>query len=100
MYERTVGGVTTRYNWDAGFGLISEENASGTLTRTYVGRAGDIAGSNPSTGAARYYLGDQLGSARRVVDANKNTLLPLLRPRHQPLADTRAAGYCRRDEHV
>ena len=46
----------------------------GALTRTYVGNLADIAGSNPATGTARYYIHDHLGSTRGVYDASKNSL--------------------------
>jgi len=33
--ERTAGGTTTQYNWDAGWNLLNEEDGSGNLTRTF-----------------------------------------------------------------
>ena len=34
----------------------------------------DLAGTNPSTGTARYYFGDNLGSTRRLRNASKTSL--------------------------
>lgn len=75
-------GTITKYNWDAGWNLINEENSGGTLTMTYVraplGPVGpvlaDLAGSTPSSGTAHYYGLDHLGSTRSLWAANKSSL--------------------------
>jgi len=72
--ERTTGGTTTNYNWDAGFTMINEEDSGGTLTMTYIGKLADVSGSNPSTGTWRYYSHDHLGSTRRLRAADKSSL--------------------------
>ena len=69
--ERTVGGVTTGYNWTPGDALISEESSSGTLQRTYVGHAAHVDGTSPSTGAYEYYAHDRLGSTRSLYNQSK-----------------------------
>jgi len=71
--RRTAGGAVTKYKWDAGWTVINEEDSQGTLTRTYVGRLGDVAGSDPANGDYRYYFRDHLGSTRRLLDDSKNT---------------------------
>jgi RHS repeat-associated protein len=72
---RTAGGSTTRYNWDLGWTVLNEEDGNGTLTRTFVGRSlADVSGSNPVTGTWRYYFHDNLGSTRRLREANKSSL--------------------------
>ncbi|GMV90601.1 MAG: hypothetical protein AMXMBFR82_03790 [Candidatus Hydrogenedentota bacterium] len=72
--ERIVDSTTVRYNWDGGFGLVSEEDDSGNLTRTYTGRLADVNGSTPATGTSRYYHGDNLGSTRLVTDSSAAAL--------------------------
>jgi len=62
----------TWYNWDAGFNVISEEDESGRLEKTYVGRLAHIEGSNPSSGTYRYYFHDHLGSVRNVKNDDKS----------------------------
>ena len=67
----------TWYNW-SGYNVTNEEAdgaglGDGALTRTYVGGLGDIAGSNPATGTARYYIHDHLGSTRGVFNASKTS---------------------------
>jgi RHS repeat-associated protein len=78
----TTGGVTTGYNWDMDWNVINEEDGAGALARTYThnpqsgGRAtlGHVDGTNPATGAYRYYLHDHLGSTRFVFDDEVNLL--------------------------
>ncbi|MBI5093080.1 MAG: RHS repeat-associated core domain-containing protein [Candidatus Hydrogenedentes bacterium] len=72
--SRTAGGVTAQYKWGAGFDLVNEETSAGALARTYYGRLADVAGTDPATGAYRYYHHDHLGSTRRVTDQSKATL--------------------------
>jgi len=72
----TTGGVTRQYNWDMGWNVINEEDNAGALVRTYThnpqepGRVtlGHVDGTNPATGAYRYYVHDHLGSTRFVVN--------------------------------
>jgi hypothetical protein len=60
----TAGGVTTGYNWDAGWNVINEENGSGTLARTYfhhpqlLTRAtlAHVNGANPATSTTKARL--------------------------------------------
>jgi RHS repeat-associated protein len=73
--SRTAGGSTTRYNWDVGWTVLNEEDGNGALTRTFVGRSlADVSGTNPVTGTWRYYFHDNLGSTRRLREANKSSL--------------------------
>jgi RHS repeat-associated protein len=72
--ERTVGGTTTKYNWDIGWNVINEENSSGILTMTYIGRLADVSGSNPANGTYRYYSLDNLSSTRHLRAENKSSL--------------------------
>src|SRR5690606_13754640 len=48
--QRTVGGVSTWYNWNLGWSVINEESGtgSGTLQKTYIDRIAEVAGSNPA----------------------------------------------------
>src|SRR5690606_23697274 len=71
--QRTVGGVSTWYNWGLGWGVLNEESGtgSGTLQKTYIGGMAEIAGSTPATGAYSYYATDNLGSPRAVYDQAK-----------------------------
>ena len=72
--ERTAGGVTTKYNWTQGIAVVNEENAGGTLTRTYVGHTlAHVDGSSPSTGDYEYYFHDHLGSTRRLRAHDKSS---------------------------
>jgi len=81
--QRTVGGTTTKYRWDMGWSVLNEEDALGDLTRTHVvdsplaevaGVLADVAGTNPATGAYRYYFSDHLGSTRALYDGSKSAL--------------------------
>jgi RHS repeat-associated protein len=76
--QRDDGTTVTNYKWDEGRHVVNEENSGGTLTTTYVHGPGellaDIAGSNPSTGTYRHYCTDNLGSTRRLRDADKDSL--------------------------
>jgi len=82
MYSRANGGTTTRFNYGAGWQVLTEEATNGTLQMSYVhdfttptGRVlADIAGTDPATGAARYYYHDNIDSTRRLRDANKTSL--------------------------
>jgi RHS repeat-associated protein len=75
----TAGGVTTGYNWDAGWNVINEEDGTGTLARTYFhhpqlpirATMAHVDGTSPSTGAYNYYAHDHLGSTRALFDASK-----------------------------
>jgi len=72
----TSGGITKQYNWDMGWNVINEEDGNGALARSYThnpqyaGRAtlGHVDGTNPATGAYRYYLHDHLGSTRFIFN--------------------------------
>jgi hypothetical protein len=59
-------GTFTKYRWDAGWNVLEEEDGTGALTSTLVGKLADLAGTNPSTGTARYVLADHLGSQRAL----------------------------------
>jgi RHS repeat-associated protein len=80
--QRVQGDTTTWYNYDDGWDLLNEESENGTLIMTYVHDPAkavgtvlaDLAGANPATGEARYYSQDNIGSTRRVRDANKGSL--------------------------
>jgi len=69
--ERTVSGVTTNFNWNFRYGIISEETTSG-LTRSHVGQLADISGTDPSSGQARYYHSDTLESVACSTDSTSN----------------------------
>ena len=69
---RTQNSATTTYNWDAGYNVLSEENGSGALTRSYVGRSmAHIDGATPSSGTFAYYSHDHLLSTRGLYDGTK-----------------------------
>ena len=80
--QRTVGGVSTWYNWDAGWNVINEESGTGTgsLTNTYVVKPGGdrgivlahVPGSSPSTGTYSYYVHDNLGSTRGLYNESRD----------------------------
>lgn len=78
----TTGGVTKKYNWDMSWNVINEEDASGTLARSYThnpqhpGRAtlAHVDGTSPATGAYNYYLHDHLGSPRSVINQTNDVL--------------------------
>jgi RHS repeat-associated protein len=87
MYSRTNGGTTTRFNYGAahdarGWQVLTEEATNGTLQMSYVHDfttptglvLADIAGTDPATGAARYYYHDNIDSTRRLRGANKASL--------------------------
>jgi RHS repeat-associated protein len=82
--SRVAGASETWYNYTIGFDVISTEDdadgSSGSLTMTNVVRSpraqvsaslADLAGTTPSSGTARYYATDHLGSTRSVWDAAK-----------------------------
>jgi len=75
--QRTANSVTTKYRWDAGWSMINEENVLDALTMTYITAGGDIlaelTGTVPSSGTARYYCHDHLGSTRRLRAADKSS---------------------------
>ena len=80
---RTVGATTTKYNWDMGWNVISEEDGVGTLTMSYVidqpgapvaSILADVSGTNPASGTYRYYNLDHLGSTRRLRAQDKSDL--------------------------
>ena len=81
--QRTAGGATTKYRWDLGWNVLNEEDALGDLTLTHVMDSpltevanvlADVAGTNPATGAYRYYASDHLGSTRGLYDGSKSAL--------------------------
>ena len=81
--QRTAGGSATRYRWDIGWNVLNEEDNLGSLMRTHImdsslaevaGILGDVAGTNPATGAYRYYVSDHLGSTRGLYDGSKSAL--------------------------
>ena len=81
--QRTAGGATTKYRWDLGWNVLNEEDALGDLTLTHVMDSpltevanvlADVAGTNPATGAYRYYMADHLGSTRGLYDGGKSAL--------------------------
>jgi RHS repeat-associated protein len=82
LYSRTNGGATTRFNYGTGFQVLTEEATDGTLQMSYVhdfitptGRVlADLAGTDPATGAARYYYHDNIDSTRRIRGADKASL--------------------------
>mgnify|MGYP005838248213 FL=1 len=70
--------------------MINEENSLGALTRTYVGRTlAHIEGTNPATGAARYYFHDNLGSSRSVRNADTSLYASF---EHTPYGEIYAAS--------
>ena len=82
--SRVAGTDETWYNYTLGFDVVSTEDdadgSSGALTMTNVVWApkasvsatlGDLAGTTPSTGTARYYVTDHLGSTRSAWSAAK-----------------------------
>jgi len=74
--QRTANSVTTKYRWDAGWNMINEENVLDVLTMTYIADGGvlaEITGTVPSSGTARYYCHDNLGSTRRLRAADKSS---------------------------
>ncbi len=83
LLDLTTRTIDTWYRWDTGWNVIGEyadDSGSfwdvGGLEKTFVMRGmiplADIAGSNPSTGAYRYYAHDHLGSTRSLFDASKD----------------------------
>jgi RHS repeat-associated protein len=80
--QRDDGTTVTCYNYDIGWSLLNEEDNAGTLTMTYVHDPmkaigtvlADLGGTTPSTGTARYYSRDNIGSSRRLRDSGKGTL--------------------------
>ena len=74
--QRTANSVTTKYRWDAGWNMINEENVLDVLTMTYVANGGvlaELTGTVPSSGTARYYCHDNLGSTRRLRAADRSS---------------------------
>ena len=72
LLTRTAGGTTTQCRWEGGRHVLTEEDAFGDLTRTYIGRsAAHVDGTNPSTGTWRFYVHDHLGSTRGVYNSDK-----------------------------
>ena len=82
-----AGTDETWYNYTAGFDVVSTEDdadgSTGALTMSNVVRSpraqvsatlADLAGTVPSTGTARYYATDRLGSTRGVRDASKGAV--------------------------
>ncbi len=88
--QRTGGGTTTRYRWDAGWNVLNEEDNLGNLTRTYVGRStAHVDGSDPSTGTWRFYVHDHLGSTRGVYNSDKTPYAGL---EHTPYGELYASS--------
>jgi len=72
LLTRTAGGTTTQCRWEGGRHVLTEEDAFGDLTRTYIGRsAAHVDGTNPATGTWRFYVHDHLGSTRGVYNSDK-----------------------------
>jgi RHS repeat-associated protein len=82
--SRVAGVEETWYNYSVGFDVVSTENdadgSTGSLTMTNVITAptaqvsatlGDLAGTTPASGTARYYAFDHLGSTRSAWNASK-----------------------------
>jgi len=78
--ENPQSGPVTWWRWDLGYNVIDEYTDSDVdwdiegLTKTYIPGMAEIVGSNPATGAYRYYSGDHLGSVRRMRDGNKTSI--------------------------
>ena len=84
----TPNSTTYWWRWGAGLNVVNEyTDVESTwdwdpenLTATYVpdpagmGSMAEIAGADPSSGAYRYYSGDNLGSVRRVRAQDKSSL--------------------------
>jgi len=62
----------TWYNW-SGWNVISEEDSGGDLQMVYVGRLAHIEEITPSGGTYRYYFQDNIGSTRRLRNADKTS---------------------------
>jgi RHS repeat-associated protein len=82
--SRIAGASETWYNYTVGFDVVSTENdadgSTGALLMTNVVVApaaqvsatlGDLAGTTPASGTARYYAFDHLGSTRSAWSAAK-----------------------------
>lgn len=82
--SRVVGVNETWYNYTIGFDVVSRESdadgSTGALTMTNIVLAptapvsatlGDLAGTTPASGTARYYATDHLGSTRSAWNASK-----------------------------
>ena len=85
--SRVQGSNELWFNWDVGWNIISQEDnadgSTGALAMTHVfvapGAGGspmlaDLAGTTPSSGTARYYVHDHLGSTRSIYDATKTSV--------------------------
>jgi len=85
--SRVAGVDETWYNYTVGFDVVNTENdadgSSGALTMTNVvmlpttqisRTLGQLAGTIPASGIARYYAADHLGSTRSAWNASKVTL--------------------------
>jgi RHS repeat-associated protein len=71
--QRSVGMDITWYNYTVDETVISEEDGSDNLQRSFIGRTlAHSDGSNPSTGTWTYYLHDHLGSTRDLRDGAKS----------------------------
>ena len=78
----TPNSTTYWWRWGAGWNVVNEyTDVESTwdwdpesLTATYVGSMAEITGADPSSGAYRYYSGDNLGSVRRVRAQDKSSL--------------------------
>ena len=88
--------------WDTGWKVLGafERGSDGstgpdfgvrnqTLVHAGMAMTAEIAGSNPSSGTAKYYFRDHLGSTRRVHAADKSTLATT---EYQPYGDTYATS--------
>ena len=68
-FEKSVGGVTTRYVYD-GLNILLEFDGTNTLTARYTHGAGpDQVWSVERGGASYFYHADHLGSTRIITDA-------------------------------
>ena len=78
----TPNSTTYWWRWGMGWNVVNEyTDVESTwdwdpenLTATYLGSMTEITGANPSSGAYRYYSGDNLGSVRRIRAHDKSSL--------------------------
>ena len=67
-------GTVTKHRWNGGWTELEQEDGTGALTMTYIGRFADVPGGNPSSGAYRYYIGDSLISTCELRGQNKSRI--------------------------
>ncbi len=88
---------TTSSTWTvsivSGMNAIYEKDQSGAVTK-YVYANGMRIAKITSSGAVQYYLGDHLGSTRKVLDANRNAVFSAeYEPFGKPYAVTGTESY-------